>query len=402
MSLKGKKIILGISASIAAYKSIFLLRLLEKQGAEVRVIQTNASKDFVSPLVLSTFSRNPVWIDFHQNNVWNNHVELGLWGDAMVVAPASCNTLAKMVNGICDNILIATYLSARCPIFISPAMDEDMYKHPSTKENIKKLESYGNYILPVGKGALASGLDGEGRMAEPEQILSTLEEYFSSSTEFKGKKILISAGPTRELIDPVRYISNFSTGKMGIALAEQAKRMGAKVVLVLGPTENLPQLELDKLIRVNSASEMKEACDKEFEEADITIMAAAVADYASVQSKNKIKKAQDEWILEMKKNPDILKGMGERKKAGQLLFGFALETDSEEENALKKLKAKNLDGIFLNSLNTKGAGFATNTNEINAYFSNGERTLFSLKSKDEISKEILLSILNSSTNISSN
>lgn len=402
MSLKGKKIILGISASIAAYKAIFLLRLLEKQGAQIRVVMTNASKDFVSPLVLSTFSHHAVWIDFHEKHVWNNHVELGLWADAMVVAPASCNTLAKMANGICDNILIATYLSARCPIFISPAMDEDMYKHPSTKENLSKLASYGNHLFPVGKGALASGLNGEGRMAEPEQIIDYLEEYFSYSNEFQGKKILISAGPTRELIDPVRYISNFSSGKMGIALAEQAKRMGAKVILVLGPTENTPKIELDKLIRVNSALEMKEACDKEFEEADISIMAAAVADYAPFPSKNKIKKAQEEWILEMRKNPDILKGMGERKKTGQLLFGFALETDSEEENALKKLNAKNLDGIFLNSLRTKGAGFATNTNEINAYFSNGDKTFFSLKSKDEISKEILLSIFNSAKKISSN
>lgn len=396
MSLKGKKIILGISASIAAYKSIFLLRLLEKEGAEVRVIMTQASKEFVSPLVLSTFSHHPVWIDFHENNVWNNHVELGLWADAMVIAPASCNTLAKLANGFCDNLLIATYLSARCPVFVSPAMDEDMFKHPSTQQNLEKLKSYGNHIFPVGKGALASGLDGEGRMTEPDQILSFLQLFFSKSQELEGKNLLISAGPTRELIDPVRYISNFSTGRMGIALAEQAKRMGARVSLVLGPTERRPTIELDKLFLVESAIEMQKICAEEFVDTDITIMAAAVADFRLKEISNrKIKKSDQEISLDLVKNPDILAGLGAIKKFHQRVFGFALETDSEEENALKKLKLKNLDGIFLNSLKKEGAGFGTDTNEITGFFSDGRKVEFPMNSKEQIARELLLSILKS-------
>ena len=393
MKLEGKNIIVGISGSIAAYKAILLIRLLTKQGAEVRVVMTPSSKDFVSPLVLSTFSNHPVWIDFHNNNTWNNHVELGLWGDIFVIAPASCNTLSKMTNGQCDNLLIATYLSARCPIIIAPAMDEDMFKHPSTKENLDKLRSYGNHILDVGTGELASGLNGEGRMAEPEEIVDYLQDFFFSSSTWKGKKVVISAGPTQEAIDPVRYISNHSSGKMGVSLAEAFYAHGAEVELIAGPMHLEAKYKGIKTIPVISAKEMQDACINAFASADIMIMAAAVADYRPAKpADQKIKKKDDGVTLELEKTTDILRELGKSKKNNQLLIGFALETNDEEANALKKLSEKNLDCIVLNSLQTEGAGFGTTTNEVTIYFKNGDKKIIPLNAKEVVATQIVEAI----------
>lgn len=390
--LKGKKIILGISASIAAYKAIFLLRLLKKEGAEVRVVMTDAAKDFVSPLVLSTLSENPVWIDFHSNNVWNNHVELGLWADAMLIAPATANTLSKLANGLCDNVLIATYLSARCPVFIAPAMDEDMFKHPSSSQNIATLQSYGHHILQPGTGFLASGLIGAGRLVEPEEILIFLVENLIRGRQLIGKKVLINAGPTQEAIDPVRYISNHSSGKMGIALAEEAFLMGADVVLVLGPSAYLPKFNSIRVLRVVSAEEMLEKMQNEFENSDIIIASAAVADYRAKHRKDqKIKKSDSDLQIELEKNPDILSLLASQKKH-QKIIGFALETEKEDENALEKLRRKNIDAIVLNSLNVEGAGFGTDSNQVKMFFKNGECKEFLLSSKNEIAKQIIDSI----------
>ncbi|RXK46784.1 bifunctional phosphopantothenoylcysteine decarboxylase/phosphopantothenate--cysteine ligase CoaBC [Aquirufa rosea] len=388
--LQGKKIIVGISASIAAYKAILLVRLLKKNGAEVRVVMTNAAKDFVSPLVLSTFSNHPVWIDFHENNTWNNHVELGLWADAFVIAPATCNTLSKMVNGQCDNMVIATYLSARCPVLIAPAMDEDMYKHPSTQQNLRSLQAYGNHVISVNSGFLASGLEGEGRMAEPEEILMKLTELVGRDKGWQGKKVLISAGPTQEAIDPVRYISNYSSGKMGISLAEACYMLGADVSLVLGPTALKPKFSGIKCIPVLSAYEMEQACHQEFLDADLTIMAAAVADYRPWQiAPEKIKKKEEEWVIHLEKTNDILASLGKQKKSNQYVVGFALETENEEAHALEKLQNKHLDAIVLNSLKVPGAGFGTSTNQVQVYSAKGERHLLSLKSKSQIAEELV-------------
>lgn len=390
--LKGKKIILGISASIAAYKAIFLLRLLKKEGAEVRVVMTDAAKDFVSPLVLSTLSENPVWIDFQSNNVWNNHVELGLWADAMLIAPATANTLSKLANGLCDNVLIATYLSARCPVFIAPAMDEDMFKHPSSSQNIATLQSYGHHILQPGTGFLASGLIGAGRLVEPEEILIFLVENLIRGRQLIGKKVLINAGPTQEAIDPVRYISNHSSGKMGIALAEEAFLMGADVVLVLGPSAYLPKFNSIRVLRVVSAEEMLEKMQNEFENSDIIIASAAVADYRAKHRKDqKIKKSDSDLQIELEKNPDILSLLASQKKH-QKIIGFALETEKEDENAMEKLRRKNIDAIVLNSLNVEGAGFGTDSNQVKMFFKNGECKEFLLSSKNEIAKQIIDSI----------
>lgn len=398
MKLDGKKIIIGISGSIAAYKTILLIRLLTKQGAEVRVVMTPSSKDFVSPLVLSTFSKHPVWIDFHDNNTWNNHVELGLWGDVFIVAPASCNTLSKMANGQCDNLLIATYLSARCPIIIAPAMDEDMFKHPSTKANLDKLRSYGNHILSVGSGKLASGLVGEGRMAEPEEIVEHLENFFFRGSTYKGKKVVVSAGPTQEAIDPVRFISNHSSGKMGISLAEAFYMQGADVQLIAGPIHIQTKHNSIKTISVVSAKEMEEACIDAFKSADIMIMAAAVADYRpTAPADQKIKKKDEGLTLELEKTTDILRELGKAKKKNQLLVGFALETNDEENNALKKLKEKNLDCIILNSLQTEGAGFGTSTNEVTIYFKSGDKKIIPLNSKEAVAVKIVEAITPSTT-----
>ena len=387
--LKGKKIIIGISASIAAYKAILLVRLLKKEGAEVRVIMTSAAKDFVSPLVLSTLSENPVWIDFHTENKWNNHVELGLWADLMVIAPATANTLSKLANGLCDNLLIATYLSARCPIMIAPAMDEDMFKHPSSHLNIEKLISYGNQIVQPGNGFLASGLIGEGRLAEPEEILQAVTAQIGRSEEFRGKKIVINAGPTQEAIDPVRYISNHSTGKMGIALAEAAFLKGAEVELVLGPTHLLPKFPAIKVHHVVSAAEMFAKMQEIFPDCDLFIASAAVADYRSKDiSNDKIKKNKANWSIELEKNIDILAHLSSQK-THQIVIGFALETQNETNYALEKLNAKNLDAIVLNSMNDQGAGFGTDTNQVKMFFKDGTISEMGLTSKSEIANQIL-------------
>jgi phosphopantothenoylcysteine decarboxylase/phosphopantothenate--cysteine ligase len=364
--LEGKKIVLGVCGGIAAYKSAMLVRLLVKQGAEVKVIMTSSAQTFLSPLSLSTLSKNPVLSSFSSSTdgTWNNHVELGLWADALVIAPATANTLAKMAHGICDNLLLATYLSARCPVLFAPAMDLDMYKHPATRKNIQTLQDYGNLLIPAETGELASGLTGEGRMAEPENIVAALNHHFSKHLKLSGKKILISAGPTYEAIDPVRFIGNHSTGKMGIALADKARSMGAEVTLVCGPT-TIASNPLIKRINVISAEEMSEAIHTLFPATDICIMAAAVADYKpSEVATEKMKKKDQPLTLVLEKTQDILGGLGKIKSKKQVLVGFALETQNELEYALGKLEKKNLDLVVLNSLRTPGAGFGHDTNAV--------------------------------------
>lgn len=390
MKLKGKKIVLGITGSIAAYKSILLVRLLVKEGAEVKVVLTPAAKDFVSPLVLSTLSKNRVLVDLFDENSWANHVELGRWADLMLIAPLSCNTLAKLANGFCDNLLTAVYLSATCPVMIAPAMDEDMWKHESTRNNISKVQSYGNIVIPVETGELASGLTGEGRMAEPEIIFEKIERFFLNRSEFAGMKVLITAGPTYEAIDPVRFIGNHSSGKMGIALAAELSGRGAEVVLILGPSDQSINCRLSKLIRVKSAEEMYNACMNEFSSCTVAIMSAAVADYTPVETaEQKIKKTETTFQIELKKTKDILGSMGAVKKPKQWLVGFALETNNEKEYAIGKLKAKNADMIVLNSMNDEGAGFGGNTNKINIFDKKGNEYSFSLKSKADVAADII-------------
>lgn len=389
MNLKGKKIVLGISGSIAAYKSILLLRLLVKEGAEVKVMMTPAAKDFVSPLVLSTLSGNAVLIDLFEENCWSNHVALGRWADLMLIAPLSCNTLAKMASGACDNLLLAVYLSATCPVMVAPAMDEDMWKHPATKRNLTLLTSYQNIIIPVEKGELASGLHGEGRMAEPEQIVEQVQGFFLKKNDFAGVRVLITAGPTYEAIDPVRFIGNHSSGKMGIALAEELTRRGAEVLLVIGPSFQPIHLLPEQIIRVQTADEMYQACIKHFERCQIAIMSAAVADYTPVNKFNeKIKKAESSLTIELKKTTDILGSLGQLKKPGQWLVGFALETSNEKAYALGKLHSKNADMIVLNSLNDTGAGFGGNSNKISIFDKHENEFVFSLKSKKEVAADI--------------
>lgn len=391
--LKGKKILLGISGSIAAYKSAILLRLLIKAGAEVKVIMTPSAQQFIAPLTLSTLSKNEVLSELSENNSWANHVMLGRWADIMLIAPLSCNTLSKMSTGLCDNLLMAVYLSAVCPVFAAPAMDEDMWKHPSTQANIKTIVSFGNKVIPVEHGELASGLKGDGRMAEPEHILTYIEQYFTRQYDLKGKKVLVSAGPTYEPIDPVRFIGNHSSGKMGIAIATECMNRGAEVTLVCGPTaEHIPGGI--GLHRVTTAAEMYEACTNQFASSDITIMSAAVADYTIAHpADQKIKKESDSMMLELQKTKDILKELGQRKKAGQLLVGFALETNNEKENALKKLHAKNADLIILNSLNDAGAGFGHNSNKIVIFDKQGGEYYFDTRPKTEIAADIINVIL---------
>ena len=391
--LKGKKILLGITGSIAAYKSAILVRLLVKQGAEVKIIMTTAAKDFVTPLSLSTLSKNDVLADITDNDTWANHVMLGRWADVMLIAPLSCNTLAKMANGLCDNLLMAVYLSATCPIVVAPAMDEDMWHHNSTKENLKKITSFNNQIIPVEKGELASGLVGEGRMAEPENIVNWMENFFSNKLELNGKKVLITAGPTYEAIDPVRFIGNHSSGKMGVAIAEEMKNRGANVTLVLGPS-NINVSENIEVIKVKSANEMYEACINHFEKTDIAIMSAAVADYTPVSTASqKIKKNENTFNIELTKTKDILKSLGEKKKNKQILVGFALETNNEKEYALKKLQTKNADMIVLNSLNDAGAGFGYDTNRITIFDKHNNEYKFDTKSKKEVAKDIVNTII---------
>jgi phosphopantothenoylcysteine decarboxylase/phosphopantothenate--cysteine ligase len=388
------RIILGISGSIAAYKSAALTRLLVKRGATVQVLMTEAATGFISPLTLSTLSKRPVFTGVHSAEGWNNHVELGLWADALVIAPASANTLAKMAQGICDNILSAVYLSARCPVFVAPAMDMDMWRHPATQENIRLLESRGVQVIPVGYGELASGLVGDGRMAEPEEILAFLDEIFHADAVLAGKKALVTAGPTYEALDPVRFIGNFSSGKMGIAIAESLARRGAEVELVLGPTHLRPNNAAIRVTEVVSALEMYEACAARFPEADITVLAAAVADYRPAQySASKIKKKDSELQLPLEKTRDIAAALGKEKKAGQILVGFALETEDEEAHALQKMQKKNFDFIALNSLRDPGAGFGHDTNKIRIFRADGTSAHFELKSKTRVAEDIVEEIV---------
>ena len=393
MALKGKKILLAISGGIAAYKMNYLVRDFVKKGAEVKVILTPSAENFVTKVTLSTLSKNAVYSDFYdQNGTWNSHIELALWADVLLVAPCTANTLAKMVHGICDNLVIATYMSAKCPVFIAPAMDLDMYAHPSTKENLEKAEKFCHHIIPAEFGELASGLEGQGRLAEPETILQKIEDFFTQplpqSHSLEGKTVLITAGPTYEAIDPVRFIGNHSSGKMGFSLAEEAVKRGAKVILISGPTSQNTNHKNIEIHRVTSAKEMYDEVFKYYEKVDIAIASAAVADYApKIVAKEKIKKSEEEFTIELVKNPDILKTMGE-KKTHQFLVGFALETQNEEENAKSKLQKKNLDMIVLNSLRDEGAGFQKDTNKVKI-LTHSEQKEFSLKSKDEVAKDIL-------------
>ncbi len=393
--LHGKKIIVGITGSIAAYKSIYLVRALVKAGAEVKVIMTPSSADFVSSLTLSTLSRNEVQIELFDEQSWSNHVMLGRWADIMLIAPLSCNTLAKMANGLCDNLLLAVYLSATCPVVAAPAMDEDMWHHPATKNNIEKLLSYGNKIIPVEKGDLASGLYGDGRMAEPDNIIDFLTTNFFLSSPLRGKKVVVTAGPTYEALDPVRFIGNHSSGKMGMALAKELKGKGAFVTLILGPTQ-IPFSEKGiNLVNVTTADEMHSACISNFKDAEITIMAAAVADYAPIKkAADKIKKKEKTLVIELEKTRDILKTLGERKEKGQILVGFALETNNEEVFAKEKLIAKNADLIVLNSLKESGAGFGHDTNKITIFEKEGKEFRFENKSKSAVAKDIIDTIIN--------
>lgn len=391
--LKGKKILIAVTGSIAAYKIPFLVRLLMKEQAEVRVIMTPSAKDFVSPLTLSTLSRNPVLSELFHSDSWANHVMLGRWADVMIIAPLSCNTLAKMAGGSCDNLLMAVYLSATCKVAVAPAMDEDMYIHPATKQNLDKITSFGNIILPVNTGELASGLTGEGRMAEPEEILNWLKEYLLPVLPLSGTKALVTAGPTYEQIDPVRFIGNNSSGKMGIAIAEALQQAGASVTLVLGPTHLTPPSGVNT-IPVRSAAEMFEACVERFGEIDIAVMNAAVADYSPASiAPNKIKKAEGSLSVELTKTKDILKHLGTLKRDGQFLVGFALETDNEEQNARTKLSQKNADMIVLNSLNDRGAGFGGDNNKITIFEKGGQTIRFEAKSKVEVAKDIVNAII---------
>lgn len=391
--LQGKKILLGVTGSIAAYKTAVLTRLLIKAGAEVKIVMTPAAKDFVTPLSLSTLSKNPVLIDLAENDSWSNHVLLGRWADVIMIAPLSCNTLSKMAVGLCDNLLMAVYLSATCPVVVAPAMDEDMWHHASTKANLKKIASFGNLIIPVENGELASGLIGEGRMAEPETILTWLGSFFLQRLELTGKKILVTAGPTYEPIDPVRFIGNHSSGKMGAAIAEEMQKRGAQVTVVLGPSDININSGV-KIINVGSAEEMFNACDKIFPDTDIAVMSAAVADYTPVRTaKEKIKKTENDFAVELTKTKDILKYLGTHKKEHQFLVGFALETNNERENALKKLQSKNADMIVLNSLNDVGAGFGHDTNKITIFDRTGNVFPFETKTKKEVAVDIVNTII---------
>lgn len=391
--LGSKRILLGITGGIAAYKTTFLTRLLIKAGAEVRIVMTPASADFVSPLTLATLSKNEVLSSFVRDEDgsvnWNNHVDLGLWADLMLIAPATANTLSMMASGACDNLLLASYLSAKCPVFVAPAMDLDMYKHPSTQKTLKTLQGYGNNIIPAESGELASGLIGEGRMAEPETIIAHLQAALRAGKPFLGKKVLITAGPTYEAIDPVRFIGNHSSGKMGYALAEAALAMGAEVTLVSGPTAltvSDPQIQV---VPVVSASEMYTEARRYFQEMDIVIGAAAVADYRPENpAEEKLKKTGDTMQINLVRNPDIIGSLG-REKTGQYLVGFALETENELAYAKKKLQEKNLDAIILNSLRDAGAGFGSDTNKVTFIDKNSEITPFELKTKAEVARDLL-------------
>ena len=391
--LRGKKVVLGVTAGIAAYKAAFLVRGFVKAGAEVRVVMTPDAKEFVTPLTLSTLSKNEVLSTFtneeSENALWNNHVELGLWADFLVIAPATANTLSKMANGSSDNLLLATYLSAKCPVYFAPAMDLDMYKHPSTANSFEQLINYGNVMIPAASGELASGLEGKGRMAEPEDIIAFIEADISEKLPLKGKKILITAGPTYEAIDPVRFIGNHSSGKMGYAIATEAANLGAQVILVSGPTHLELKHNLVNLIRVTSAAEMFKVVQKYYESVDVVIAAAAVADYRPAEvATQKIKKKVDVLSIQLEPTQDILAHLGKHKK-NQFLVGFALETENELENAKGKIARKNLDLIVLNSLNDKGAGFKTNTNKVTFITREGAVFPQELKEKELVAQDLL-------------
>lgn len=424
-SLYGKNIIVGITGGIAAYKTASLVRLLVKAGAQVQVIMTPNAREFITPVTLSTLSGRPVISEFFTANTgqWNSHVDLGLWADAMVIAPATASTIGKMANGVADNMLVTTYLSAKAPVFVAPAMDLDMMAHPSTTRNIELLRSYGNHIIEPASGELASHLIGKGRMEEPEKIAETLERFFAAqkcvdaaqaeaSSEAQdaispkventqqplaGKRVLVTAGPTYERIDPVRFIGNFSTGKMGYAIADAAAAMGADVTIVSGPVSIAPTQPSVKVINIESAREMAAECQRLFPDVDIAVMAAAVADYAPKSvSDVKIKRERDEVpVIQLVKNPDIAAALGEKKRDNQRLIGFALETDNEQANALDKLRRKNLDMIVLNSLRDKGACFGTDTNKVTIYRADGTSATYPLKDKREVANDIILNILES-------
>ncbi len=389
--MQGKKIILGITGSIAAYKSAVLVRLLKKEGAEVQVVMTDCAKEFITTLTMSTLSQRPVLSNFFDpsQGSWNSHVDLGLWADLMLIAPATANTLAKMSSGICDNLLLTTYLSARCPVVVAPAMDLDMYAHTATQHNLNTLKNRGVAIIEPSTGFLASGLEGKGRMAEPQEIIDNIKKYLIPPTPLRGKKILITAGPTYEKIDPVRFIGNYSSGKMGYAIAEEFVKQGAEVILVSGPV-SIKTPENIKLVNVESAKEMMAASVSNFPECDGAILAAAVADFApEQQAENKIKRTGDEMIIRLLPNPDIAKHLGEIKKKNQTIGGFALETNDEVKHALDKMKRKNFDFIVLNSLNDAGAGFRVDTNKISILESNGNQTEYPLKTKRELAVDIV-------------
>lgn len=389
--IQGKKIILGVTGSIAAYKVAFLIRLLKKEGADVQVLMTESACDFITPLTLATLSQRPVITSgFEQSNgEWHSHIEMGLWADILLIAPVSANTLSKMANGLADNILIATYLAARCPVFFAPAMDLDMFLHPATQGNIQKLLSYGNHLIAPGEGDLASGLTGEGRMEEPAAIVEILKSWFRQTKDFKGCKVLVSAGPTYEAIDPVRFIGNYSSGKMGFTIAEEFAKRGATVTLIAGPVNQCSSNNIER-IDVTTAEQMFHACMNVYQDADIVVMTAAVADFTPVKvSPVKIKKSDATLVVELKPTLDILKEMGYIKKKGQLLIGFALESDNERVNANAKLIAKNCDLIVLNSLNDEGAGFGNTTNKITIFSASGEEFAFDTKTKEAVASDIV-------------
>ncbi len=394
--LQGKKVILGVCGSIASYKAAHLIRLLVKEGAEVQVLMTKDATEFITPLTLSTLSKRPVLVEYFKPDTgeWNNHVDLGLWADLFLLAPASANTLAKMANGICDNLLLATYLSAKCPVFFAPAMDLDMWKHPSTQQNVDQLAKFGNHIIQPAYGELASGLIGEGRMAEPEEIVDFLNQELKKKLPLSGKKALVTAGPTYEAIDPVRFIGNHSSGKMGFSIAEELYQLGAEVVLISGPSAQQLQNKKIKRIDVVSAAEMHEAVSQHYSQADITVMSAAVADYQpELVAKEKIKKKEASFAINLVKTVDILSELGSQKKPGQVLIGFALETENEQEHAIQKLQKKNLDLIVLNSLKDEGAGFKGDTNKITLIDKKLEIKTFELKTKSEVAADICQKIL---------
>ena len=390
--LKGKHIILGVTGSIAAYKAATLTRLLVKEGASVKVVMTPLAKEFITPLTMATLSKSPIMVDFYnpENGDWNSHVDLGLWADLYLIAPASANTIGKMAGGIADNLLLTTYLSAKCPVMVAPAMDLDMYKHPATQRNLKVLQSFGNIIIEPESGELASGLIGKGRMEEPEKIVSFITDYFARQADFKGKKVVVTAGPTYEKIDPVRFIGNYSSGKMGLAIAEELAGRGAEVVLVCGPVNLKTSHPAIRRVDVESAAQMYEVTSKEFVNSDVAVLSAAVADFTPKEkADHKIKRGKDDLLLELLPTKDIAAELGRIKTASQLLVGFALETNDEEVNALSKMQRKNLDMIVLNSLNDKGAGFSVDTNKVTILDKAGDKTVYELKTKVEVAKDIV-------------